>query len=289
MNNIYWPVFKNIESEINNLMFNIHFDDSQLNVYSSKISDLILRASTEIESLSKELYHKHGGVPKDKLSYDKDCLSYLNKKWNIEKKQVIISSYNCFFTINTIEPFRKNIISNFTKKLTYGWNNAYQNLKHDRSKSLEFGSVRNLLDVVAALFILNIYYKDEIIHLGNDSTGNNFDASLGSIIFNLKIYIDENKNIDNIIIRNNELDSCIYVLRYTDDSIQEVNNSQKEIQMNRLKEVIFDLSHENFVLNNKSQLMKNMASENFSRKLFESYQKLQNEAVLNKNQFIQQP
>jgi len=59
MTNIYWPVYKNLEDEFGKLMFSIHIDDNQMNVYSSKISDLILRASTEIESISKELYHKN--------------------------------------------------------------------------------------------------------------------------------------------------------------------------------------------------------------------------------------
>jgi hypothetical protein len=73
--NIYWPVYKNIESEFNNLMFNIHIDDNQLNVYSSKITDLILRSSAEIESLSKELYKLNGGTKSiEKIKYDDDAI-----------------------------------------------------------------------------------------------------------------------------------------------------------------------------------------------------------------------
>ena len=43
--NIYWPVFKNIESEFSKLTYDIHIDDDQLTVYSSKITDLILRSA----------------------------------------------------------------------------------------------------------------------------------------------------------------------------------------------------------------------------------------------------
>ena len=53
--NIYWPVYANLEKGVDELAFAIHIDDSQLGVYSSRITDLILRAAAEIESLSKEL------------------------------------------------------------------------------------------------------------------------------------------------------------------------------------------------------------------------------------------
>jgi len=93
MNNIFWPVYKNLENEFNNLMFNIHIDDDQLNVYSSKISDLILRAATEIESLAKELYKLNGGTKTDRIKYDEDAIKHLNQIWSLEKKVVIISSF----------------------------------------------------------------------------------------------------------------------------------------------------------------------------------------------------
>jgi len=56
MSNVYWPVYSNLEKGVDELAFAIHIDDAQLGVYSSRITDLILRAAAEIESLSKELY-----------------------------------------------------------------------------------------------------------------------------------------------------------------------------------------------------------------------------------------
>ena len=60
MTNIYWPVYKNLERELLSLTYSIHVDDAQLKVYSSQISDLIIRSAIEIESISKELYLKEG-------------------------------------------------------------------------------------------------------------------------------------------------------------------------------------------------------------------------------------
>ena len=78
--NYYWPVYQNIEKEILNLSLLIHFDDSQLGVYSSKISDLLIRTTIEMESISKELYFDNEGekpIGRD-LYFDTDCLSYLS-------------------------------------------------------------------------------------------------------------------------------------------------------------------------------------------------------------------
>ncbi len=66
MTNIYWPIYKNLESEVQKLSYSIHINDEQQKVYSSNISDIILRAATEIESISKELYITNGGKIKEK-------------------------------------------------------------------------------------------------------------------------------------------------------------------------------------------------------------------------------
>ena len=154
MSNIYWSVYKNLEKGVVNLSYSIHIDDNQLNVYSSYISDLILRASAEIESISKELYKLNGGS-KIKIKYDTDALEYLNNLWKLDLKVVILSSINCFQTNKELKPFLKNEISTFHGKQTYSWNNSYQNLKHDRANSLQYGSVKYLIDIMASLYVLD--------------------------------------------------------------------------------------------------------------------------------------
>ena len=70
MLNLYWPVYKNLEKEVLELSNQVHFDDTQLSIYSVKISDLLIRCSVEIESISKDLFESHGGVvPEDRDLY----------------------------------------------------------------------------------------------------------------------------------------------------------------------------------------------------------------------------
>ena len=56
MINLYWPIYKNLEREFIELSNWIHIDDNQLSIYSVKISELLIRCSVEIESISKDLY-----------------------------------------------------------------------------------------------------------------------------------------------------------------------------------------------------------------------------------------
>ena len=43
-NNFYWTVYKNLEKELIELSNLIHIDDNQLDIYSIKIAELLLKA-----------------------------------------------------------------------------------------------------------------------------------------------------------------------------------------------------------------------------------------------------
>ena len=225
--NIYWPVFRSIESEIENLMFHIHIDDAHLNVYSAKISDLVMRCAVEIESISKELYNRNGGESVKNLKYDEHALKYLNNKWNLEEKSVIISSGNCFLTQRELKPFQKTEIKTNSNRPTYTWNNAYQNLKHDRVSSLKFGSVKYLFDIAAALYVLNLYFKEITFPLGSDSSAKTFDLSLGSSIFSVKLHRNFIIDIEKRYIKNIDFDECIYLVMLDDHSHLEIQEMLK--------------------------------------------------------------
>ena len=105
--NLYWPVYMNLEKEVMELTYSIHFcDELYDNVYSAKIAELLLRCAVEIESLSKTLYEVEGGdmKPLDEdgkeryLYYDLDCLKKLDINWALGSKEVIIAAPSIFFT-----------------------------------------------------------------------------------------------------------------------------------------------------------------------------------------------
>ena len=211
--NIYWPVYKDIESEIVKLSYYIHFNDDQLCVYSSKITDLILRAAIEIESISKELYKANGGTKTGNIHYDNDAIKYLNKLWKLDKKVVIICSSNCYYSNRVYQPFKKDLISE--KKHTYGWNKAYQDLKHDRANYFQSGCVKHLFEISSALYILNLYYKEDS-YGSTEMSGKNINENLSSDIFSIKIHRLRSFGI--YYNKTNDFDECTYVMKLTDES-----------------------------------------------------------------------
>lgn len=298
--NIYWPVYKNIENEFNNILFYIHVDDTQTSVYSSKISDLILRSAAEIESLSKELYTLNGGPKTNGIKYDEDAISYLNSKWFLEEKTIILSSYNCFLTNREIYPFKKNETRTGGSRMTYSWNNSYQNLKHDRAHSLHFGSVKYLLDAMAALYLLNIYYKETTFKLKKDAEASNFDASLGSSIFSIKLHLNRSVSLGSTYEKSPDFNQCTYFLKSSEETLDKLKKAYEvleqkaweattnqiteaitkaqETDVEKIKKIIED-TQSSFQKENINRMMKAEAIS-----IGRLFMELEYEALLNKNQ-----
>lgn len=189
MINLYWPVYKNLEKEVIELSFNIYFDDNQFEYiedknqsllksppYSLKIGELLIRCCTEIEALIKELTFGKDTLIKRLPNVDSNrpitngCrLKYLFKTYGIDEKIVVVSSNNMYFKKNenkSFTPFKylKNSIDDYYS--------AYNAIKHNRNlETLHKGNIRYLLKALASLYILNLYYRNDIINL--DKNPNN--------------------------------------------------------------------------------------------------------------------
>lgn len=225
MNNLYWSVYKNLEKELLETARHIHFCDNQLSVYSIRIADLLVRTCIEIEALSKELYRSLGGNinPTDAngasrpLYFDTDCLKLLEDKWDISKKEVIISSSEFYFkSYGSLTPLKKSY-----KRGTSGskWKQAYQAVKHDRYNNLKVGNVSNLIEAMAALFLLNLFYRD------SSYSEKSFDPGVGSSLFSVKIAnalsgmhvdMDDSK----IHWTGDSRESSMFILKMTEDEIR---------------------------------------------------------------------
>lgn len=233
--NLYWPVYKNLESEVLTLSKYIHFSDDQSEVYSMYIADLIVRCAIEIESISKELYKANGGnmktvngKKKKTLSFDTDCLDYLNSLWQIGKKEITVSSPVFYFQDPKFRVMTPLYKANIYGKKGNEWKQAYQALKHDRRNSLKQASIENLLQAMGALYILNLYYKDERYPIGRVYMGTQeFDNRAGSEIFSAACYHAtvlsmaehmDDTNIDEDIAKN--LDAAIFIEKYDDSSFR---------------------------------------------------------------------
>ena len=168
----FWPIYKQIENEFKELSLYIHIDKKQLNTYSIKISDLILRTVSEYENLAKELCKKNSIKFLDKNKHSKKIVNFheyiekLDQKYEINRKVVTFSYDNAEENFDTGRmPFKKIEIKIGNKnKNTWSWYQAYNLIKHDRIKNYRKANVLNLIDAMAALFLLNIYYKNEAFY-----------------------------------------------------------------------------------------------------------------------------
>ena len=106
--NLYWSVYKNLEREFLGLADVIHFDDAQLDVYSVRLADLIVRCAVEIEGSAKILYFRPEiGGKKPCPKFDFDCLKELDDKWMLSHKVVLVTAPTLYFSQKEIMPLLK--------------------------------------------------------------------------------------------------------------------------------------------------------------------------------------
>jgi len=229
VSNLYWPIYKNLEREVIELSNLVHFDDKQMSVYSVKITELLIRGVVEIESISKDLFLANGGkTPEGRdLYFDTDCLKFLEDKWKLSKKVLILSSTNFHFVsdINkVITPLHKSF-----KRGTSGsdWKKAYQAVKHERVKSLEKGNIGNLVRALGALFILNLYYKNESFHLGKDGTGKSFPLNCGSELFSINIHVGSHDGVG-AYVKKEDFSEALYFVNWTQETGEKFQDSMNE-------------------------------------------------------------
>lgn len=229
--NLYWSIYENLESEVLRLAEAIFFDDKQLKVYSVTIGNLIVRCAIEIESLAKELYCGLGGAPmiwvEEKQSerfpyFDTDCLDLLVRNWKIDKKkiQIVNSKMNFSQEKSVLTPLHK---SNRAQDKGSLWKRAYQSFKHNRAQSIPKANVENLLGALGALYILNLYNRDDSFWYGVPIEGREeyqshskiFSPFVCDVSYHLPLSNDAElfKSQTDI-----SLDESIYVKKYTDEA-----------------------------------------------------------------------
>ena len=306
-NNLYWNVYKSLERELLALAEIIHIDDGQLDVYSMKIADLLIRTSVEIESISKELYFREGGTkPDDKdLYFDTDCLALLESKWSLSKKVVMISSPIFYLKEDDniyLTPLHKAYKRGSSSS---DWQKAYQAVKHNRAKSINKGNIKHFIRSLAALYLLNVYYNDYVSYLGKDSKGISFDANLGSSIFSVDIHPFQGLESDGTYCKLYDYDRYTYLVQPTIETkpiLEEVLNKvrieilepaktqTKEVVMNDVTQII-DLPQEDInakikdTFTNVKRRMYSQLSVEDRIKYKQASDSVKYEMVLNINQY----
>ena len=199
---IFWQTYLNLEKEAIEVSKYIFFTDevlvngkggivaqscnTQLETFSPHIADLLVRCYVQIEAISKELYFDNGGTKArgdSSILFDEDCLKLIDIKWQTHNKtvMVVVPFFNFVKDENRI---LKPLKEAHKRQGTY-WEKAYQAVKHDRYSSLHKGNVKAFIHALAALYLLNLYYRnDSWVTKYQDIS--KLDYSMGSAIFTVK-------------------------------------------------------------------------------------------------------
>lgn len=183
------------------------------------------------------------------LYFDTDCIKLINDKWNLEKKAIHIIANNMYFhTVKDLYPLKKAY-----KRGSSGakWKQAYQALKHDRYRSLNKGSIKNLIEALGALYILNIYYADDSYYTGRPGTisikkESSYSSKIFEAYYSYATEIQWNEEVsDKQIIWADEekpLEQSIFIVKISEDDYRRQHSEWSYIQ--RKRQILF--------LNNKT-------------------------------------
>lgn len=235
---IFWQTYLNLEKEAIEVSKYIFFTDevlvngksgvitqscnTQLETFSPHIADLLVRCCVQIEAISKELYFDNGGTKvrgDSSILFDEDCLKLIDIKWQTHNKSVMIAAP--FFNFTKDENRILKPLKEAHKRQGTYWEKAYQAVKHDRYSSLHKGNVKAFIHALAALYLLNIYYRnDSWITKHQDIT--KIDYSMGSSIFTVKAPVADQLWYGN----SPTISESPYVATYRDADYQRIEEIQ---------------------------------------------------------------
>lgn len=177
--NIFWATYKNLEKEIVELSYSIHFTDiatgqngrsiiSLQYAYSNRIADLLISCAIQIETIIKELANNND-IGKS--------IKFVKDYYGVHKRKVKIISQYMYFTEELGDYFAP---MGYEKEGENDYYSAYCAVKHNRHNVLYKANVNVLIRSLAALFILNLYHKNSSYSVGDISE---FDMCQGSDVF----------------------------------------------------------------------------------------------------------
>lgn len=237
---IFWQTYLNLEKEAIDVSKYIFFTDevlvngkggivaqscnTQLETFSPHIADLLVRCCVQIEAISKELYFDNGGTKArgdSSILFDEDCLKLIDIKWQTHNKTVMVVA-PFFNFVKDENRILKPLKEAHKRQGTY-WEKAYQAVKHDRYSSLHKGNVKAFIHALAALYLLNLYYRnDSWVTKYQDIS--KLDYSMGSAIFTVK------PPVANQLWHGNSptITESPYVVSYQDADYQRIEEMQRK-------------------------------------------------------------
>lgn len=231
---IFWQTYLNLEKEAIEVSKFVFITDeviknangavvtencyTQLDTFSPYIADLLVRTCVQIEAISKELYFDNNGEkPRgdNSILFDEDCLKLVDRIYSTHSKSVLVVAP--FFNLTKDEHKILKPLKEAHRRHEY-WEKAYQAVKHDRYSCLYKGNIRAFIQALAALYLLNIYYRNEKWTVRYDEITKR-DYSMGSSLFAVNPPVSDGLWEGN----NEKLSDSPFVVRYQDSVYQNID------------------------------------------------------------------
>jgi len=157
-----WAAYKAIEEDMMRVIEYIPLETRQYDVYSFKLTDIIIRSCSHIDSLFKDILRNRDlsdhpnqqkitkvkeSLTKNQMIKISDYIEIFAEYLNLAPVEVIIRRNN-----DRRRPFKE--FENPSDK-TPTWWRAYNDLKHDFYSNIDQGTLENALASLSALFVLN--------------------------------------------------------------------------------------------------------------------------------------
>lgn len=148
----HWEKFKILETELSTVSRYINICENNLKTHSFELSALILRACTDVEIIRKRMTEK-----KDNGSAATRLFELYP---DIRDAEVFLPLWSLTFAPWKSLPDSKP-----------DWWNAYEEIKHDNSSSIQAGNLEYFLKSLSGLYILLLYY-DRLLYSTKDKNNN---------------------------------------------------------------------------------------------------------------------
>lgn len=143
-----------IESDLIRLFEFIEPHDKNLDAFSNRAYEILLRAATEFESNCKSILSAHNYVKRDTNGNPVGP-----ERWNMQDYKRIeaatrLSEYELRLTLWSGSPRNLKPLSPWSTGRKLSWYQDYNTVKHNRVDQFQLANLKNVVDSVAALFAI---------------------------------------------------------------------------------------------------------------------------------------
>lgn len=158
-NKIYWKHYIVLEEDFMNTLRYVELQQDNFNTYSVEFNKLLQSICSEFDVVCKEICKLYDTTKNNIKEYAEVIL---RKFENLTNEVINLRGDNSFF----LKPL-ENWIVNPEYKSPQWWHD-YNSVKHDRANNFRKANMGNVLEALASLYLIEMYFAYEIASINND-------------------------------------------------------------------------------------------------------------------------